>query len=297
MTIRDYEYLVSLVSLRNIRKTAEKFFVTPSALTQRLQQIESEFGAELFVRSNAGCIPTDNGLRLAETGRQILMLDKAARDEINDQRSSFEGDLKIGLPPDRGSDMFLEVYPTFHSRYPNINITLVESKTRRLQQLITNGELDLAIVGTLKSQQAKGNYVCIRREEMLALIPQELGVDEEEFRLTDYAKQPFALVGSDSTMRAWQDQIFRDAGFAPRVALETAKASTIPKMVAKGLCCSVISDYYYDPHSEGIRYYHLPQRPQWEICALYNESAYLTEPSKYFIRLARDMMTALPVLP
>ncbi len=170
--------------------------------------------------------------------------------------------------------------------------------------MITDGQLDLAVVGALKSQQTRGHYVCIREEEMLALIPRQLlsataaseNVFGADFRLSDYKEQPFALVGRDSTMREWQEQIFRAAGFTPQVAFETAKGSTILKMVSRGLCCSVMSDYYYDPTLADIACFHLPDRPKWEISALYNEAAYLTEPAKYFIQLCREMLSKRPKL-
>lgn len=303
MNIKDYEYLLAIADEKNIRKAAEKCHITASALTQKIKVIEAEIGAELFVRSNAGCFPTENGTIFLKSAKDILTMYNAANKQIRDNSNNPVGTLKVGLPPDRGSDMFLYIYPYFHSKYPYMNIKLVESNTKKLLELIADGKVDLAIVGALDSQKANSHYINIRREEILVLIPRTLieqglvQADSPDFDLSQLKEQPFALVCSESTMRQWQDQIFAEYGFTPKVAFETFKASTINKIVSMGLCCSIVSDYYYNPALTDIYYSRISKPSIWSISAVYNINGYLSEAGKYFIELAKEFSDQLPRLP
>lgn len=300
MNIRDYTYLLTIAEEKNIRKASEKCHITPSALTQKIKAIEAEIGAELFVRTHAGCFPTENGTIFLRSAREILTIYHATIQQIRDHSNDPTGTLNVGLPPDRGADMFMYIYPRFHNRYPQMNIKLVESDTRKLQEHVASGKLDLAIIGALDDQKINNRYISIRKEEMLVLIPQIwieqgiISIDAPYFDLCQLESQPFALVNKESTMRQWQERVFAEYGFSPKVIFETSRVSTIDQMVSLGLCCSIISDYYFHPSSAGIYYSRISKPSAWDIFATYNSNGYLSDASQYFVALSREFLGRLP---
>ena len=54
MNLTELELLSVLANEMNMRKAAERLFVTQPALSQRLQSIEKEWGTSLFIRSHKG---------------------------------------------------------------------------------------------------------------------------------------------------------------------------------------------------------------------------------------------------
>ncbi|RKJ34212.1 LysR family transcriptional regulator, partial [Butyricicoccus sp. 1XD8-22] len=61
MTATEAEIVKILAEEKNMRKAAERLFLTQPALSQRLQSIEKEWGAQLFIRSQKGLTPTPAG--------------------------------------------------------------------------------------------------------------------------------------------------------------------------------------------------------------------------------------------
>ena len=61
MMITDFELLDTLAEELNLRRTAERMFVSQPALSQRLQSIEREWGTALFIRSPKGMMLTEAG--------------------------------------------------------------------------------------------------------------------------------------------------------------------------------------------------------------------------------------------
>lgn len=51
MIVTEYELLVCLAEELNMRKSAEKLFLSQPALSQRLQTIESRWNTKIFIRT------------------------------------------------------------------------------------------------------------------------------------------------------------------------------------------------------------------------------------------------------
>ncbi len=54
MTMTELEIIKALAEEGNMRKAAERLFLSQPALSQRLQSIEKEWGTILFLRSQKG---------------------------------------------------------------------------------------------------------------------------------------------------------------------------------------------------------------------------------------------------
>ncbi|GFO55750.1 LysR family transcriptional regulator [Geomonas sp. Red276] len=67
---------VKVVSLGSITKAAAALFVTQSAVSRRIKQLEDGVGTPLLDRNGPTLVPTDAGLLLLDKGRKILDLEQ-----------------------------------------------------------------------------------------------------------------------------------------------------------------------------------------------------------------------------
>lgn len=72
MNISEMRLLSVLASEMNMRKAAERLFVTQPALSQRLQSIEKEWGTKIFIRSHKGLTLTPAGEKIVEFANEVL---------------------------------------------------------------------------------------------------------------------------------------------------------------------------------------------------------------------------------
>ncbi|MCI2062921.1 MAG: LysR family transcriptional regulator [Eubacteriaceae bacterium] len=61
MTLMQMEYVIALYKEGSMNKAAKKFFISQSALSSTLKNLEEELGTTLFERSNQGLTPTSDG--------------------------------------------------------------------------------------------------------------------------------------------------------------------------------------------------------------------------------------------
>src|SRR5690606_10674419 len=64
--------------------------------------------------------------------------------ELGELRGLKRGLLRLGLPPIGSSVLFAPVFATFTKLYPDIDIQLVEHGSRRLEELLLAGDIELA---------------------------------------------------------------------------------------------------------------------------------------------------------
>ena len=83
----DWKILIVLYEKRSITKTAEALYLTQSAVTKRLQNMENEWGIEVIRRSSQGVSFTEDGTYLAQ--RASVMLDF-----LNGVTYSTDGEIK-----------------------------------------------------------------------------------------------------------------------------------------------------------------------------------------------------------
>lgn len=305
MNLKELEYVVAIADEKSLTKAAERLFITPSALTQQVLRLENELHAPLFIRSRSGWQPTEAGEIYLEAARKILFIRQDAYNRLQDQIQRSAYSLTIGLPPERGTDMFSRIYAPFRERFPDVTIQLRETSVHTQQDLIRSGQLDLGFLTLSEAQMTKDEYVSLWEEEILLAVPQKYpeallqsappqpGSPYRVVPLERLQNEPFAMMSEASTLRQIQEDIFRQNGLRPQVAFEATRAMTIFEVVSYNLCCALVCEYYVQIHQDhSVNLYALPEHPHWAMYASYRKGKYLSAAEKYLIQLVRQTHNA-----
>ena len=294
MNTYQMEYIVKIAESGNITKAADELFITQSALDQQLLKLENELGIKLFARSKHRLLPTEAGSVYVEYAKKMLMLKKEAYAIISDIAQGVAGTLSIGLTPERGIDMFMNVYPQFYELYPAVNVIPREIRTRKLLEMLRSGDIDIGFVAMSNDEphDVSLEYEKISSEHFVLAVPKDHSV-AVEVREEGLSRIPlallkecsFAMMFDGSTQHAVLAPLFKEAGFKPNIVLKTASNRTLAKMVEHGICCSIFPKYYMKPH-ENVAFFDLDADNSWEISACYARDKYTTRAARKFIAMA-----------
>ncbi|MZQ80942.1 LysR family transcriptional regulator [Paenibacillus sp. 5J-6] len=296
MELKQLEYIIQIAEDNNITRAAEKLFITQSALNQQLLKLENELGTQLFVRSRNNWHLTQAGTIYVENAKSILLIKKETYNKINDLLEIKEGTLKIGLTPERGTDMFAAIYPGFYNKYPKVKIEPLEMTVKEQQHAISQGNLDIGFVTLQQTQKTKDAYMPICSEELILCIPSShplahlggrLGEPLPEISLNHFVEDSFAVMRKGSTLREIYDDLLAEDDISPPILLETRSCQTLFELVAEGICCSVLPISYASSLSN-VSYFSLLQHPVWEIAASYKKDSYLNQAAKELIALCKE---------
>ena len=300
MDLKQVEYIVKIAEAGGITKAAEQLYITQSALNQQLLKLENELGIQLFHRRKNNFTPTDAGDIYIRYGRKMLQEKREAYNIIDDLANNNAGHLSLAFSPERGIEMFVATYPTFHKSFPGIIVQPQEMRVMNQISQIEKGYVDLGLI-TLneKNKLPDLEYEHIRYEPLLLALPRcsplaQNAADSETFLdelpymdLKRCEKQPFILMSKGSTLSAIIDSIFKKANFAPQTIFQTASNRTMITMVKNNIACTITSAEYYK-YREDIAYYRIPGDPQWELCSVYKKGAYRSKATLYYDELIHD---------
>jgi DNA-binding transcriptional LysR family regulator len=145
LTVKQLETFYWVARFGTVNKAAEKLYVTQSAATKRLQEIEAVAVAPLFEGSSRKNQLTPKGRELLADCERLLEL----LDELEQLRATIETPprtLRIGL----GELTALTWFPTFLKRmkalHPTIMVEPELDMSSALSRRLEEGRLDLAIV-------------------------------------------------------------------------------------------------------------------------------------------------------
>lgn len=144
MDFRELSYVLAIAKYQNITKAANALYITQPTLSKFLQSLEDQLGQKLFRKLGHRFILTYAGERYVARAKEILELKKQLDQEMNDIVKNNNGALKIAFPAMRGTYMLPCTLPIFNRMYPNIKLDVLEERSSKLEEMLLNGETDLA---------------------------------------------------------------------------------------------------------------------------------------------------------
>ncbi|MFT8728035.1 MAG: LysR substrate-binding domain-containing protein [Liquorilactobacillus ghanensis] len=148
MNTKDLEYFIKLTEIKSFSKVAKDFSVSQPAITFALKRLENELNTKLIIRFRAQkeLIVTDSGKQLLEHAKRILLNYQLAKKEIDNSRLQR---LALGLPPIIENNYFPLIAKNLKNRGLLDKIKTWEYGSKTTLTALQNGEIDLALLGSI----------------------------------------------------------------------------------------------------------------------------------------------------
>lgn len=146
----DLRFLLILREHTSLLAASRKLGLTPSAVSQRLQQIERGLDVHLLDRSSHKLRFTDEAELLCSQGLGVIQQFDALLDEVRARRGGMVGTLKINAPLGFGRRYVAPAVSEYQLLYPEVNIVLTLSDqpltqvAERFDVVIHIGELGIS---------------------------------------------------------------------------------------------------------------------------------------------------------
>lgn len=130
----------------SISKAAQKLLISQPAVTWHLQNLESNLGITLFIR-------TKKGVKLTEEGEMFFKYIKRGIENFTNGENMLTnlknldyGSIRIGASTTVSEHVLMPYLEKFHEKYPNIDIQIVNTLTSDLLTELRNGNLDMLLL-------------------------------------------------------------------------------------------------------------------------------------------------------
>jgi LysR family transcriptional regulator for metE and metH len=172
MEIKYFRLIKAIAEEGSIANSSEKLFLTQSALSHQLKELEEQLGFKVFHRTRNEWKLTDEGTELYKLGNTILdSIDKSFKN-IQHIRTGSVGTIKVSTE----CYSFYQGLPNFIQKmgllYPEINLDLILEATHQPIPKILSNEIDIAIV-TSKPENDLLTSIEIFDDEIFAIMHKE----------------------------------------------------------------------------------------------------------------------------
>lgn len=169
MELRTLKYFLVVAREGSLTKAAKYLHVTQPTLSVQMKQLEEELGKQLFTRSNYSINLTEEGMKLKKRAEDILELVDKTVDEIKNL-STVNGVIQIGSSESVNLLDVVKIFKEFRERYPSVSFDLYSGDTKRMEERISSGLMDFAIISQPQVDLEKYNYLVIPKKDVWGVL-------------------------------------------------------------------------------------------------------------------------------
>lgn len=227
--------LKELYRQKNITKTAESLFISQPSLTNRLRQIEKEFGVLIVHRGRRGVHFTPEGEYLAKCADEMITRLRKIKDHVLNMENQVVGTLRLAVTNLITRKTLPRLLKLFKDRYPSVEFKVMTGWSKDVFHLIYNQEVH---VGFVRGEYAwPGQKYLLSEEAICIASKEELQLERLPYlSRIDYQTDPLFK----SLIDKWWTEHYTQP---PYIGMEVDKSETCREMLLNGLGYAIL------PHS------------------------------------------------
>ncbi|WP_367867327.1 LysR family transcriptional regulator [Pedobacter sp. WC2423] len=262
--LRHLNYFKLLAEELHYRKAAEKLFISQSALSQQIKQLEQYLGHSLFDRNNKRVVLNEAGKLFYKDAVQVIQKMQIAVNNVQLLQKGNTGQLGISFVASAMQSILPVLLKKFNNDCPNIEFHLEELTNKEQLLALEKGDIDL---GFMRSNQVGQDMMIksVYKETFTLVLPAAHPMSARDFKhIGELKDESFILFPNDQSQLYYQQiiNLCADQGFTPKLSHRSIHAPTIFKLVENGMGLSIIPTSLATSGNPGIKFIELKNIPQ-----------------------------------
>lgn len=234
MDIADFRTIIALVETGTITAAANLLCRVPSAITTRVQNLESQLGTTLFVRSGRRFLPTNEGQVLYNNALKIIELVTLAEQQM--VKPVPGGRFRLGALDSMAATRLPEPLARLYQQHQSVKVELVTGISRTLLDAVLSHELDAAFIADAPANDRLERMV-VYKEELVIIAAANFPLIRSA---ADLAHTTLLVFSDGCSYRDRLTTWFREAGIRPYRLAEMSSYHAILGGVSAGMGAGVI---------------------------------------------------------
>ena len=181
-TIKQLRYFVALCEEGHFGRAAARSFVSQSAFSTAIQDLESLLGAQLVDRTRRQVTITRIGQDV-ETQARLCLRDVEGLIEIAGQRRlPLTGPLRLGVIPTIAPFLLPGLLPKLRRKFSALKLFLIEDQTEDLHDRLLEGEIDLMLLALPYDLRSTETMSLFRDRFQLAIRENSSIIEPDNYR-------------------------------------------------------------------------------------------------------------------
>lgn len=268
---------------------AKHLYISQSAISQCIHQLEADLGSDLFVRSRRGVTLTTEGELLFQKVESAMQSIEQGETLLARLHHLDSGSLTIAAGDTITSQYLLPYLEKFHAAYPGIRIEMANSYSHQMLQQVKEGKAELAFVNMPVSDVELCIEPCFEIHDIFVCGSNHHL--KKSYSWEEIATEPLILLEENSVSRRYINNQFLKKGIELKPHIEMAAHDLLIRFASihLGVSC-VTQEFSSDVLEQGlIRKMNLnPPLPPRSIGFAYLKNSPLSPASQAFLNLIRQ---------
>lgn len=265
-----YRIFYYVAQYQSFTKAAEMLRNNQPNITRYINNLESELGCKLFIRSNRGVKLTPEGENLFEhvaIAQEHLRLGES---ELQKEKELNSGLITLGVSENALRIFLLDHLERFHEQYPHVRLRITNHTTPEALESLRNDLCDFSVVTTpIDLPHLLQVSVLDHFEDILICGKKYKDFASKCHSLDEFKDTPFISLTSQTGTRNFYNQYFLDNGVSFHPDIEVSTTDQIIPLIVHNLGIAFYPRKLAQPYLDKGEIYEIPliqSLPHRKVC-------------------------------
>lgn len=233
MNYEYYKIFYYVGKHKNLTRAAVELYSSQPAITRAIQNLESELGCRLFVRTKSGVEFTHEGQTLFNYVRIAHSQILKGEDEVSHSISTENGTIYIGTTVTALYGFLFDILDDFHFQHPNVKFKINTGSNNGTIEKLKTGIFDIAFVSTPCNTAKPLNTVKVKKFNDILIAGNNFSeLKDKTINFSDIKNYPLVSLRHSLQLRQFLDDIFAEEGVVLSPDIEADSADLLVPMIS-----------------------------------------------------------------
>lgn len=264
----ELEAFVMTAEKASFRLAADALFLSPPALSRRVERLESALGTRLLERTTRHVELTPVGQEFLQEARRALASLEEAIQRVDDQQKLRRGRVIVACIPSVATNLLAPVLKAFAQDQPEVQVHVMDEGAKQVLEAVRQGEADFGLSFT-GSQEPSLQFDALTSERYVLAMPRtHPWANREQVDWSELADQRLVSVSHQSENRVLLDQVIAQLSHRPVAWYECNHLAGALALVEAGLGLAAIPQLALRPDHAQLRGVPLTAPQVWRTIGL-----------------------------
>ena len=251
--LESYRVFKEVAEVGNITAAAQALYISQSAVSQSIKQLENDLQTRLFSRNSRGVTLTAEGKMLYEYVRSAMGLLETGEAKLSQTRELQMGQLVIGASDTVTSQFLLPYLDSFHKEHPAIHIQIISGRSHKVLGLLRSGKVDIAFASTPTDLTSLDTYPCFPTHSIFVAGAEYPCDFDHVYSLEEISAFPLILLERKASSRLYLERFFLQNGLRLNPEIELGARSLLVDLAAIGFGVAGVTEEFVTRELESGR--------------------------------------------
>lgn len=286
MTLRHLKIFVTVCEKMNMTKASEVLFISQSAISQAISELEVHYDIKLFERLSRKLYLTEAGKRLLSYAVHMIKLNEELEMRMKDLNKAAS--IRIGASVTIGAYILPKLVIALKAVKPGADIRVYEENTKKIEKMLLADEIDVGLVEGEVSTSEVLSKAFMKDELILVCGEKHNFAGLKYIKANQLEGEKFIIREHGSGTRKTFESKMEENEISWQAAWTCNNTDTIKMAVKEGLGLAVISKHSCINELLSGELLEVPVKGisfERQFKIIYHKNKYLTETINTFIAL------------